>query len=301
MSTSIRPKIAIAKRLRMSTSKTLDSHTYIRLYSEALEKHLEVEQRQSFFMVAKILTDGTLALNNNYSRLANYYFELSERYIDKIPADQKNHLHFIQNVYSRSKSLHYYKLGKTDKAIQLINNCLVSTIELEKKAGLEFLILDRISQSENLARVYFSTLNIDEGFEILSDCLVFLMTGKENQMRNFHSSYLKSQKEDYYEMRSNLMFSIITNVIKSLLKESDRDIFISTSFPILSLLFENIDAMVCHTQIDSTLKKWLEIIQHFYKNDILNFKKSAIAFNSSQSSIKGEKLANLASSFFSYC
>jgi len=299
--TSTNKKISVAERLRFSTNKTLDSHTYIRLYTQALDVHMEVDQRQSFFMIAKFLTDGTMALHKRYSRLADYYFELSDRYINATPSSSKKYLNFIKNIYGRSKSFHYFKNGDIESTINLIEECLDATVELEKNEGLQFLVLDRISQYDNFSRVLFSQGKLGEGYKILSDCLVFLMTGKQNKERQFTDKYLEKKIPEYYEMKSVLMNNIIKDTLGSLQKEPEKEIFIESSLPLLTPIFQNLNDMVCHTPTDTKIKEWLNIIQLFYSNEILNFKKLAIQFRKKYSSDQKDPLVKLTTSFFRYC
>jgi len=294
-------RTSVAELLRFKATQTLDSLSYIKIYSEALETYLEVNQRQTFFMIAKILTDGTISLHKNRSRLADYYFNLADRYISQIPSDQINQKHFIDNVYGRSKSFHLFKLGKINETIDLVHKCLNKTIELEKKDGLEFLILDRISQYDNLSRVLFATNNAKGGYAILSDCIIFLMTGKDNEKRKLHNKYLEGNNEDYHGMRSFLLYKMFTTIIESLLKVNSKEEFLSVSTPLLDPIIDNIESIISHTEIDNKIKNWLEIVRLFYSNDILKFKNLAIQYINSPSIEKDKKLEDLMNSFFAYC
>jgi hypothetical protein len=291
-------KITVAEKLRWNTNQTLETNTYIRCYSDALDRHMDPATRQEFFMISKFLTDGTVALSKNQISLAAYHFEKAERYIRQIDPTRETLLKFIANVYGRSKSFHYYKLNDHAAAIRLIEETQTATEALEAKEGLAFLVLDRVSQYHNMARLFFSLGLEEKGFHQLSACICFLMTGHSDVLSDLNRNYIKEYDGPFIEMKSSLLQQLLTETILSLQKEPSAELFRKESASFLEPIFQRTEKFVKHSDTDEQVHDWLSIARVFYAGDILSFKKLSIRFISTS---KSTKLKEAIKGYFSYC
>jgi hypothetical protein len=293
-------KVTIAEKLRWNANQLLETNTYIRMFTAGLEMYLSPSSCQTVFMISKFFTDGTISLTHANLLTAKYYFERGEKYFQQIPKSEVIQLNFIANIYGRSKSFHYYKLNEIDQALKLTHDTIRKTKELESNPKLEFLVLDRISLYNNMARIYFSLHEEKKAFAILSDCISFLMSWKAGFLTDLNDHYVTDFEPNLVEMKSMLLQQLFTDTILILQKEVDRQVFLNDSYPFVTPLFSVKSQFLIQSQMDKAFSELLEIIEPIYTNhDFNNPQKQLI--NYMQKKFDQKALINVAKGFLTYC
>ncbi|WP_100338048.1 hypothetical protein [Hymenobacter chitinivorans] len=194
-----------------------------------------------------------------------------------IPAEKPVLKLFLSNIYDRSKSFYHYRTGNPTEAIQLVHNALVNNITLEAN-GFEFLVFDRVSQYHNLAKVYFGLQQPERGFEILSDSICFLMTGRARVLTDLNRNYLGVYNADLIQMRYSLLALILCETLTNLQKGTDAESFVRDSEAFMTPILAAAPEFVLHEPQEEFLQQWLLVVQLFYQRQYSRFREAAAAF-----------------------
>lgn len=271
------PGKSVQKKIRWNKQQLSETVQYIRVYISALKQLLPHEERQTLYMIAKIFTDATVEVNRQRFHVARYLFEKGERYMQDIPEKKSLLRFFLYNVYDRSKSLYYYRTGDSRQAISLISNTLHNNRMLEAR-GLSFLLFDRISQYHNLSKVYFSSGERLQALDVLSDCLIFLMTGRAMLLQDLNDHHIREYDADLTAMRYSLMCQLLFETTEKLQRENNAGIFWEQSSPFFKQVLEAAGRLIIRTPVEGTLKKWLLITELFYSKQFHAFSEAATLF-----------------------
>ncbi|PJJ53151.1 hypothetical protein CLV45_3809 [Hymenobacter chitinivorans DSM 11115] len=267
----------VSAKMKWNRSQLIETNTYIKVYTEALNRILPAHDRQTLFIVSKLFADGAAESGGRRLHLARHLFERGEKYVAAIPAEKPVLKLFLSNIYDRSKSFYHYRTGNPTEAIQLVHNALVNNITLEAN-GFEFLVFDRVSQYHNLAKVYFGLQQPERGFEILSDSICFLMTGRARVLTDLNRNYLGVYNADLIQMRYSLLALILCETLTNLQKGTDAESFVRDSEAFMTPILAAAPEFVLHEPQEEFLQQWLLVVQLFYQRQYSRFREAAAAF-----------------------
>jgi tetratricopeptide (TPR) repeat protein len=223
--------------------------------------------------------DGTIEIKRGNFDYAQHLFARGEKYMAQVD-ELTLRGRLIRNVYTRSKSLYFYRTDDHEKAIALVLEALQINIELEK-SGLHFLVFDRLSQLHNLSRIYFALDQIDKGVDVIASMLSTLMTGQSSLYMTDIHWFLENLTEEGKTMRSSFLCLIITETLSNLHKMSlnrwneEGEVVISTFYSNLAQTSNQFKEL---TNTDQELKDWILIIQLFHQKQLDLFQERAIQY-----------------------
>ena len=272
-----RIKETTSARFKWNRSQLIESNTYVKVFTETLNKLLAPDDRQTLFIISRFFADGAAESGRRRLRMAQYFFERGEKYTADIPAEKIFLKGFLNNIYDRSKSFYYYRIGNPAEAIRLINNTLINNQVLEAN-GFAFLLFDRVSQYHNLAKIYFSLHQPQQAFEILSEIVCFLMVGRSDFLPHLNNNYLTIYTQDLINMRYSLLADILFETTSNLQKETDKEIFFQESKAFFLPILRLAPGLIILEDKEALLQNWLLLISLFYERKFHLFKKEAEAF-----------------------
>ncbi|CAL1517705.1 hypothetical protein [Chitinophaga sp. MM2321] len=267
----------VKKKLTWNKHQFAETVLYLRVFMTALNKALPTNERQTLYMIAKLFTDATVEVNSNRFRVAQHLFERGERYLHALPDEKVMLKSFLVNVYDRSKSLYHHRTGDVEKAISLIHHTLNNNRKLEAQ-GFHFLLFDRLSQYQNLSRVYFSAGKKTAALEMLSDCLVFLLTGQATLLADLNDHYVKEYDADMIEMRHSLICQLLFETTHRIQQENDAVQLAADCALFFEPMLQSIHRFMIRKPEEALIKQWLEIIPLFYRQQSAGLHAAVAAF-----------------------
>jgi hypothetical protein len=247
-------------KYKWNKSSLIDTDIYLKLYIKSLTKNVSVADKQTLFMISKYFTDGAAEVGLNHFQLANYYFEVGEKYYSEIKDAFVKQI--IINVYDRSRSYYYYGLKAYDKAEQLIFNSLNNNEILEQK-GFEFLIFDRVSLLHNLSKIYFSKNAIDDAYKILTAITCFLIQGK-SEFPMLNKNYIVSYDSDLSKIKHSLLCQILFETADYL--TATNEYFIAHNKKFFPHVIDSAKDFLVLIPEDKLLQTWILYLSNFYTN-----------------------------------
>lgn len=261
------------KKIKWNKSQLIESDHYVRVFIKSLSKHFTPTERQEIYFISKLFVDGTIEVGYSRFESADHFFSRGEALLNRI--DQGSLMKMmLTNIYDRSKSLYYYRLGEYEKAIDLIYNALETNKKLEAQ-GFTFMAFDRFSQYHNLSKIYFSRNQFEKGLLVLSDVISFLMNGMPNHHIDGLDNFLTTLDEDGINMRSSLLCTLLFETTASLQKDKDYYVFKERSAIFFEKVLHASKNFLLLSKIDHAVKKWLDLIDLFYSSDGERFTRAA--------------------------
>lgn len=254
------------RKHRWNKSQLIESNLYVNAYTKALQQILNDEDRLTLYMISKFFADATGEVLRSHYNVGMHLYDRGEKYISEVDQSNRPLLLFLSNIYDRSKSLYYHKVGDVEAAVELIHNTLKNNRELESM-GLGFLLYDRVSQYHNYSKVHFGQEQPEKGFQMLADAIRFLMTGRATYLTDLNENYIKSLDEELNAMRFSLMVDMIFESTGHIVAIEDSEEFEEDSQLFFSHIFEGIEEMMIVNDDDKGFRDWLIAIKAFYDND----------------------------------
>lgn len=266
------------KEIKWNKSQLIESDNYIQVFIRALAQHLSATDRQTVYFISKLFVDATVEVGRNRFLTSDYFFGKGEHHLMATQENPVMHK-FLRNIYDRSKSLYFYRLGKYDQAVALVYDALKTNKELEAQ-GFSFMIFDRISQFHNLSRLYFSQNEHEKALEILSHAICFLMTGKASPYLDMDGREFDKVDQDGVAMRGSLLCQFLFETTGNLLRETNREVFTMKSKIFMTKIFDALPCFYCLSDTDYGVRQWIETVRSFYLGNDHKFRSGVIAFNS---------------------
>jgi tetratricopeptide (TPR) repeat protein len=278
------------KKIKWSSTQLTESNDYVRVFIKAISEYLTLPERQEIYFISKFFVDATVEIKRGHFEYAQHLFQRGEKYMEKVDVASLSGK-LLRNVYTRSKSLYYYRSDQYQKAISLVDEALTINIDLEK-SGLRFLIFDRFSQLHNLSRIYFSLHQTDKGVDVINSIATTLMTGQSSEYMTDVEGFLDNLNVDGKTMRSSFLCLIITETLNNLFKLSVDEtsdgaaLFTSTFYAQLTDAVKGFHVL---TDIDRQLQEWLQIIELYHRREFDLFQEKSIAYLTSGRAFYGKQ------------
>ena len=285
-------------KIKWNKSQLIESDNYIRVFIKSLSPHFGPSERQKIYFISKLFVDGTVEVGQNRFELADHFFNRGEFFLNKMEDGSIMKMMLI-NIYDRSKSLYFYKLGEHEKAIGLINNALQINGKLEAQ-GFSFMAFDRFSQYHNLSKIYFSKNEPEKGIAVLSDVISFLMTAKPNSHVDSIPNFLETLDADGVSMRSSLLCMLLFETIGKFQLEKDGAIFMERSDPFFSKILDSSINFLLLSKTDHYIKQWVMLMEHFYRKDFKRFKIESLTYLKTEQTFYGNTPSILLRQYLDY-
>lgn len=257
---------------KWNRNQLIDTNAYIRLFLNAVNDHLDGAEKRTLFMISRFYTFGSASVGERNFRLAAHYFEKGLKYFDEIPEEQAMLRNLLVNIYDRSRSFYYHRLGEYDKAIELIENTLSNNKALEKE-GLSFLVFDRIQQYQNYARVLFSKGEPGKAMDMLASSVIFLINQKITKIPELEEHYLVDYSDEEKALRTQLLMDMLPGTAQELLlKKSDTEIDPMVFF---EPIFNELENFPLFLNEDEFMRRWLVILRIYLTEKTPHFLQEA--------------------------
>ena len=289
----------ISARFKWNRSQLIETNTYVKVYTETLNKILPPDDRQTLFIVSKLFADGAAESGRRRLHMARYFFDRGEKYVAAIPAENAFLKQFLTNIYDRSKSFYHYRTGNIAEAIRLVHNAIDNNQALEAN-GFEFLVFDRVSQYHNLSKIYFGLQQPERAFEILSDAIGFLIAGRSQVLEDLNNNFVTEYTADLREMRYSLMAQLLFETTTNLQKETDKEAFLRDSAGFFQPILRSSQQFMVLEESETLLQKWLAVVALFYEQKPEQFKQAAEDFLESEPPFLRSVPQQLLRGFLSY-
>jgi hypothetical protein len=165
-------------------------------FNDLLYARLPVQARQSLYQFSSWFRKGLDHAKEGKLGLAGHYFEIGERYRQHL---KKEGLLWqaLQNIYLPKKAYYLYKTNDQIAAEEMLYEVMGNMQKMEEQ-GFEDLIFGRVQQYHNLARMDFTYGRTEEAIRIVSQVLVFLLSGHSTVFTDLTIS--SSQYQDKFDL-----------------------------------------------------------------------------------------------------